>query len=471
MCEEEEHALREPEDCCFVYGQCTGALRAKVEAQPGLSDSAEASDVIALLKSIKTVMFSFQAQKYAPQALCEAKRRFYSMRQGKDRTCQQYLETYQDCIDVITFCGGEIGTNNGLVDNNLRPLMHANATAAQLAAANIFSKIAVGFILGADPARYGKVIEDLENDHTQKQDQFPKTLDEAYSLLVHWKQNPRNIARGLGSSNDGMSFTNVGEDADDGGAKSHQTSKSAWKKGQARGTTPLEFITCFRCDKKGHYANECPNANATTATGHTQACGETGVQLLMVGANNDDYCKDNTAFSFVNTTAHILHQMNGKLPQNWILLDNQSTVNVFSSGKLLTNIRKASTTMTISFNAGKTTTNLVGDLKGYPDAVWFNPTGIVNILSLSELERHYKVTYNSDAKKLFVVHKDDSTQQSFQQSKMGLFYMDVGKIDDEIVLVNTVAENKMSYTNRHYKNAVAARKLQNTIGRPSLQAS
>jgi len=127
--------------------------------------------------------------------------------------------------------------------------------------------------------------------------------------------------------------------------------------------------------------------------------------------------------------------------------------------------------MTITCNAGKMTTNLVGDLKGYPDAVWLNPTGIVNILSLCKVERHYKVTYNSDAKKLFVVHKDNGTQRHFQQSKMGLFYMDVGKIDDEIVLVNTVAENKMSYTNRHYKNAVAARKLQNTIGRPSLQAS
>ena len=103
-------------------------------------------------------MFSFQAQKYAPQALREAKRRFYSMRQGKGSTCQQYLETYQNCIDVITFCGGEIGTNNGLVDNALRPLMRENATAAQFAAANNFSKnayIAVGFILGADPARYG----------------------------------------------------------------------------------------------------------------------------------------------------------------------------------------------------------------------------------------------------------------------------------------------------------------------------
>jgi len=155
--------------------------------------------------------------------------------------------------------------------------MRANATAAQLAVANNFSKnayIAVGFILGADPARYGKILEDLENDHTQKQDRFPKTLDEAYLLLVHWKQNPCNMARGLGSSNDGVSFTKVGEDDDDGGAKSHRTSRPAWKKGQARGTTPLEFITCFCCNKKGHYANECPNANATAATGQTQAGGD-----------------------------------------------------------------------------------------------------------------------------------------------------------------------------------------------------
>jgi NADPH-dependent 7-cyano-7-deazaguanine reductase QueF len=35
--------------------------------------------------------------------------------------------------------------------------------------------------------------------------------------------------------------------------------------------------------------------------------------------------------------------------------------------------------------------------------------------------------------------------------------------------VNTVADNKINYTNRDYKQAMIARKLLNTIGRPSLR--
>jgi hypothetical protein len=38
------------------------------------------------------------------------------------------------------------------------------------------------------------------------------------------------------------------------------------------------------------------------------------------------------------------------------------------------------------------------------------------------------------------------------------------------LLVNTVAENKTSYTNRNYSKAVLAREIQKKIGRPSTRA-
>ena len=72
----------------------------------------------------------------------------------------------------------------------------------------------------------------------------------------------------------------------------------------------------------------------------------------------------------------------GGIPMSWILLDNQSTVNVFMSHHLLGNIRTIAATMKIHCNAGVSHTNQVGDLPGY-GTVWFHPSGIANILSLS----------------------------------------------------------------------------------------
>jgi hypothetical protein len=62
------------------------------------------------------------------------------------------------------------------------------------------------------PPPYGKLIEDLENDYTMANDKYPKSMTEAYNLLVYWKQDPRNLMRVLGTSSDGVAFTNVGRD-------------------------------------------------------------------------------------------------------------------------------------------------------------------------------------------------------------------------------------------------------------------
>ena len=71
----------------------------------------------------------------------------------------------------------------------------------------------------------------------------------------------------------------------------------------------------------------------------------------------------------------------GKIPKSWILLGNQSTVDVFYNANLLRNIRKGKKPMDIHCNAGVTSTNLAGDLPGY-GTVWYHPNGIANILFL-----------------------------------------------------------------------------------------
>jgi hypothetical protein len=82
----------------------------------------------------------------------------------------------------------------------------------------------------------------------------------------------------------------------------------------------------------------------------------------------------------VGTTGTTLHQQKeGRLPKSWILLDNQSTVNIFSNKSLLENVGATDRVMNIRCNAGVTRTNMIGDLPGFDGKVWYNPNGIANI--------------------------------------------------------------------------------------------
>lgn len=86
---------------------------------------------------------------------------------------------------------------------------------------------------------------------------------------------------------------------------------------------------------------------------------------------------------------HVLGQTRGtKVNPDWILLDNQSTVDVFYNASLLQNIRVTPNSMDIHCNAGIASTNLIGDLPGY-GRVWYHPDGIANILSLARVKEKY----------------------------------------------------------------------------------
>jgi len=55
----------------------------------------------------------------------------------------------------------------------------------------------------------GKLIQDLENQHTKGKKSFPQKLPDAFIYLNNWKSNPRNLQRH--NMNKGVAFaTKVG---------------------------------------------------------------------------------------------------------------------------------------------------------------------------------------------------------------------------------------------------------------------
>jgi len=134
------------------------------------------------------------------------------------------------------------------------------------------------FILGADRGRFGKLIEDLKNSHTQGTDKCTKDLTMACKLLVNWKQDPRNqiqVIRTPGPSGSSTrtgetAFTNVG----DTGSETHCLTTAGASTGDK-----FPDMRCHACQQMGHCAGSCPNTAPRGAgnRGTMETCKELGV--------------------------------------------------------------------------------------------------------------------------------------------------------------------------------------------------
>ena len=200
--------------------------------------------------------------------------------------------------------------------------------------------------------------------------------------------------------------------------------------------------------------------DATTQADESE-CGED------YGGQFDDEDFEGVVFAQGDVVCNV--QEKAGIPKTWILLDSQSTVDVFCNPRLLNNIREGKRQLVLHCNAGTTIVSKKGDLKGY-GTVWFHPQGIANILSLSNVSKKHRVTYDSGNKdeQGLVVHKEDRSKRIFRPSKKGLYYSDVAH-DVGTIMVHTVDSVKSKYSVRQYSLAKKARALQDVIGRPSTE--
>jgi hypothetical protein len=431
----------------LVWGQCSEALRAKIESLNEFSNIRDVMDGIALLRLIKTIAFKFEPQLYAPMAIDNALHKFINAKQGKQMTAAAYLEHFQNNVEVLEAVGASLGPHRGVISLITGGGGINDATEEQLAEANERS-LAVAFINKADRSRYGRMIEDLANNYLMGQNNYPITLTQAYNLLVNWQQDPRNMVHYGAGPNDGVVFAHHGdeeEQTDEEGGTGTTLVQDTPRRGKGH-------ITCFNCKKKGHYKSECPEIVNNTNS-DDQDTG-TGTSLFANGTTDE---------SVVLTQGEKRSGLSN-IPDCWVLLDSQSTVDVFSNGALLRNIRDVGKRMYIQCTAGITSTNMMGDLDGY-GPVWYHPDGIANILSLSRVRQSFRITFDSEDDNTIKLIRPDGTVRAFKESSSGLYY----SIMEPVATVNvtTVEQNKDKYTKADYLQAVLARKIQVTIGRPS----
>lgn len=102
------------------------------------------------------------------------------------------------------------------------------------------------------------------------------------------------------------------------------------------------------------------------------------------------------------------------IPKTWVLINNQSNINLFCNHELLVNIRTCNHNMSVHYSAGRRTTNQIWDLQGY-STVWYHPQVIANILGFKLVKMRYHVSFDSESSNGFIVTKPDGMVFKFKE--------------------------------------------------------
>eukprot|EP00957_Ditylum_brightwellii_P133986 10216353-Ditylum_brightwellii.AAC.1 len=165
----------------IAYGQCSEAMRAKLECEEGYKEAATESYVIKLLKIIKRVPYQYQLQRYHCRVVHAAMQALYFTSQKDRMTLEQYLDEFLNRQDVLEQCRGSIGPHPGLTDialkdNNFDPADASSYNTGELRQAQRDAKeayLVFVFLSNVNKTKFAPLLRELANSYLMGNDECP----------------------------------------------------------------------------------------------------------------------------------------------------------------------------------------------------------------------------------------------------------------------------------------------------------
>ena len=353
---------------------------------------------------------------------------------------------------------------------------------------------AVDFINRLDNARYGELKAQLTNNLHMGIGQYPDTLVAAYNLAAEFQVVKKVPSRGthgpvesvfvvgaetLRGQTRGSKNKSVGGDVRVKG-RNHQ------QKGNNKNKRNPQGMKCHLCGSPEHFVSSCPHIQqAANNLKQDEAVREDHEANLH--EHQRDEILEHSLFTTFNSEIHpmesairqeqgykqieyLLYTTKSDIGPYDVLLDNQATKSVFHQRALFKCVLQSQVLCRFNGVGGAIETDQVGVLPYFGD-VSYAPSAVANILSLSEVEEKYKVTYVQG--KAFVVHVNDGVKFTFEKRKNGLYACNFLSVADTVrrlkyySMVTTVQENESLYTKREVAAARKAKDFIREVGYPS----
>ena len=469
------------------------------------------SDPLQLYALIKKVVQGQTDDQYVYATVYDQLLGLFGFRQ-ENLTNAQWYEKFNSRVDVATACGVEFG-HQVLYDYQMNidhpatpPTTWNQLTDAQKTEVKSKSRerLLAYIMLRQSGKKHNDLKYDLQNEFTTGDDKYPDTRQKVLHLLDHYSSRPTQRT----VQSEGQSFaqnTQGGSNNRQGGGNSGDYDKEFWKN-----------KICFKCGKKGHPASshkkddednqDDDDAKSTASsvkqlskdvkkmskkmdTMHAQISSvqeELDVSDLEEesGSQHVQFASFQRELQFMQVTRaqfepkiqRLFKQSAKDRPRGLnlrevLLIDSQSTIDLFCNRALVSKVWKASSAMRLTSNGGDMRIGYKCGINGYHKNPWFEERAIANIVSLANVCDQYRVTFDSDKSQTFVVHRESAGKPNmyFRKHESGLFYWDPREQDEDYMFVSTVAEKMSKYTRKQIKQAEVAKALYGKVSYPSLR--